>query len=79
MAAALTGLLHGNTITLETTVPPLEGQRVHVLIEPIEERVELSAQEQAELWRIWTEGGPQGPIKEVDPSASTLRVGAGLD
>jgi len=66
MTAALKGLLHGNTITLETTVPPLEGQRVHVLIEPIEEKIELSAQQQAELWRDWAERGPQGPISDED-------------
>jgi hypothetical protein len=65
MTAALKGLLHGNTITLEATVPPLEGQRVHVLIEPIEETT-LSAQEQAELWRQWAEQGPQGPISIED-------------
>jgi hypothetical protein len=65
MTVALKGLLHGNTITLEAAVPPLEGQRVHVLIEPIEETV-LSAQEQAELWRQWTERGPQGPISIED-------------
>ena len=65
MTAALKGLLHGNTITLEATVPPLEGQRVHVLIEPIEEAT-LSAQEQAELWRQWAEQGPQGPILVED-------------
>jgi len=53
MTAALKGLLHGNTITLETTVP-------------IEEKIELSAQEQAELWREWAERGPQGPIPDED-------------
>jgi hypothetical protein len=65
MTTALKGLLHGNTITLEETVPPLEGQRVHVLIEPVEETA-LSAQEQAELWRQWAERGPQGPISIED-------------
>lgn len=65
MTASLKGLLHGNTITLEETVPPLEGQRVHVLIEPVEETA-LSAKEQAELWRQWAEWGPQGPISIED-------------
>jgi hypothetical protein len=65
MTTALKGLLHGNTITLEETVPPLEGQRVHFLIEPVEKTV-LSAQEQAELWRQWAELGPQGPISIED-------------
>ena len=66
MTAALKGLLHGNTITLETTVPPLEGRRVHVLIEPIDEKIELSAEQQKELWREWAERGPQGPISDRD-------------
>jgi hypothetical protein len=43
-------------------VPPLEGQRVHVLSEPIEEKLGLSAREQKELWQEWSERGPQGPI-----------------
>lgn len=66
MTAALKGLLHGNTITLETTIPPLEGKRVHVLVEPLEEEIELSTEEQAELWREWAERGPQGPISDED-------------
>jgi hypothetical protein len=65
MTAALKGLLHGNTITLETAIPPLEGQRVHVLIEPVEEKV-LSAREQEEIWQQWAERGPQGPISIED-------------
>jgi hypothetical protein len=64
VTTALKGLLHGNTITLEETVPPLEGQRVHVLIEPVEETA-LSAQEQEKLWRQWAERG-QGPISIED-------------
>ena len=66
MTAALKGRLRGNTITLETAVPPLEGKRVHVLIEPIEEEIEISAQEQAVLWREWIDRGPQGPISDED-------------
>jgi hypothetical protein len=65
MTTALKGLLHGNTITLEETVPPLEGQRVHVLIEPVE-KTALSAQEQTELWRQWADRGPQRPISLED-------------
>lgn len=66
MTAALKGRLQGNTITLESTIPPLEGKRVHVLVEPIEEEIELSVKEQAELWREWAERGPQGPISDED-------------
>jgi len=43
-----------------------------VLIEPIEEKIELSAQQQAELWREWTEKGPQGPIPDKDAVRSAL-------
>ena len=32
--AALTGVLHGNTITLDSPVPPLDGRRVRVIIAP---------------------------------------------
>ena len=64
MTTALKGLLHGNTITLAETVPILEGQRVHVLIEPVAETA-LSAQEQEALWRRWAEQGAR-PISVED-------------
>ena len=64
-AAARQGTLHGNVITLDSEVPPLEGKRVHVVIEPLEEgAAELSAEAQAELWKTWVERGPQGPIED---------------
>jgi hypothetical protein len=66
MAAALKGRLQGKTITLETTVPPLEGKDVRVLIEPLEEEIELSPEQHAELWREWVRRGPQGPISDED-------------
>jgi hypothetical protein len=66
MTASLKGQLNGKTITLERTVPPLEGKRVHVLIEPLEEEIELSGREQAELWQEWVDRGPQGPISDED-------------
>lgn len=66
MTAALKGRLQGNTITLEGTVPPLEGKRVHVLVASIEEEVALSAKDQAELWREWVLTGPQGPISDEE-------------
>lgn len=67
MAAARKGLLLGNTITLESAVPPFEGRRVHVVIEPLEEEgTELSAREQALLWQEWVQRGPQGPMADED-------------
>jgi len=63
--AALAGTLYINTITLDSAVPPLEGRRVRVVIEPLDEgEVILSPNQQAELWRTWVERGPQVPIDE---------------
>jgi len=64
---ALEGTLYGNTITLDSAVPPLEGRRVRVVIEPLDEdEVISSPNQQAELWRTWVERGPQGPIDGLD-------------
>jgi hypothetical protein len=61
---ALRGRLHRNTITLEATLPSLEGKEVRILIEPVEEAdLELSPVEQARLWREWAAHGPEGPIE----------------
>jgi hypothetical protein len=62
---ATTGLLHGNTIELDTPVPPLEGRRVRVLLETAEPTDSvLSLDDQARLWSEWAVQGPQGPIDE---------------
>ncbi len=67
MAEHLTGWVHGNTITLETMTPPLEGKRVR--IESAEDsEAELQPEEQARLWQAWVEQGPQGPVElEEEP------------
>lgn len=62
--AAVTGLLHGKTITLDAPVPPLDGQRVRVIIAPVEEEAALTADEQARVWSEWVKSGPQGPIED---------------
>lgn len=59
-----TGLLRGTTIELERAVPEMDGKRVHVLLEPMDEQ-QLSAQHQRELWQAWVEGGPDGPIEDA--------------
>lgn len=65
MTAAREGTLHGQTIELDHAVPPLEGRRVRVLIESLEERdLVLSSDAQEELWQTWMEKGPQGPIED---------------
>jgi len=58
-----TGLLRGATIELESAVPEMDGQRVCVMLEPVEEE-RLSAQQQREFWRVWVERGPEGPIED---------------
>jgi hypothetical protein len=59
-----TGLLRGTTIELEQTVPEMDGKRVHVLLEPVDEQ-QLSAQEQRDLWQAWIQQGPDGPIEDA--------------
>jgi hypothetical protein len=64
MTTSRQGIVHGNTIMLDDTVPPLEGRRVLVLIEPIEDSEALDRATQARLWGMWAESGPQGPIED---------------
>ena len=63
MSAAIRGLVTGNTITLDAAVPPLEGKRVLVLLEPIDE-AQLSVDEQNRAWASWVKAGPNGPIDD---------------
>lgn len=44
--AAVTGLLKGTTITLDALVPPLDGQRVRVVISSADESSTLSRDDQ---------------------------------
>ena len=62
--AAATGVLHGNTITLDAPVPPLEGQRVRVIIARDDEDLALTAEEGVASWDEWARRGPQGPIED---------------
>jgi hypothetical protein len=63
MMTTKTGLLRGATIELESGVPEMDGQRVRVVLEPVEEQ-QLSAQQQREFWQAWVERGPEGPIED---------------
>ena len=58
-----TGLLRGTIIELESAVPEMDGKRVLVMLEPIEEE-RLSANQQVALWQEWVESGPHGPIED---------------
>jgi hypothetical protein len=71
MVTSKTGLVHGTTIELESAVPELEGKRVRVVLEAVEEpqlspaiSPALSSAQQRELWQAWAEHGPQGPIDD---------------
>ena len=70
MAATTTGLLKGKTVALDELVPPLEGRRVRVVLEPLESQPEdlsdviLTQEEQAALGKHWVESGPQGPLDD---------------
>ncbi len=63
MSTTKTGLLYGKTIELESPVPELEGQRVRVVLEAVDEP-RLSSEQQARLWQTWVASGPQGPIED---------------
>ena len=66
--ASATGTLTGTTITLDTPVPALEGQRVSVVLEPVFDERVLSPTETHDLWREWVAHGEQGPLdEESDP------------
>ena len=63
MVMSKTGLVHGTTIELDSAVPEMEGKRVRVVLEIVDEP-RLSAEQQRALWQAWTERGPQGPIED---------------
>lgn len=63
MPTSKTGLVRGRTIELESAVPEMEGQRVRVVLEPVDEP-RLTSEQQRELWQSWIERGPQGPIDD---------------
>lgn len=63
MSAEVIGTVHGNTITLDTPVPPLEGRRVRVSLEPLTDPdMALTEDQQTQLLREWAVRGPQGPL-----------------
>ena len=67
MATEVTGVVHGSTIALDAPIPPLDGRRVRVVLEPADAAdVVLSEQEQDRMWREWVDCGPQGPLAAKD-------------
>lgn len=63
MAAPLKGLVQGKTVVLDEAIPPLEGKRVRVVLEPVDEP-DLTGASNVEAWRQWLARGPQGPIED---------------
>ncbi len=63
MSTSTTGLLRGTTIEIEDSVPEMDGKRVRVLLEPLDDEKRLTADEQHDAWRCWIEYGRQGPIE----------------
>ena len=67
MTAEVTGTVHGNTVTLDEAVPPLEGRRVRVTLEPLPSAdVDLTPDKQMRLLQEWAARGPQGPLEAED-------------
>jgi hypothetical protein len=67
MTASRQGVLSSKTITLDAEVPPLEGMKVRVLIEPAEEAdLAVPPGDQIRLWQEWVDRGPQGPMGDDD-------------
>ena len=64
MATTKTGTVHGKTIELESTVPELDGKRVRVVLEAVDEEQRLTTEQQSDLWKAWVARGPQGPIDD---------------
>jgi hypothetical protein len=61
MSASRSGIVHGKLIELDAPVPDLEGRRVIVTVEPIDEPATASG-ELASAWTAWVSNGPDGPI-----------------
>jgi hypothetical protein len=66
MQVSLKGTVRGRTVFLDQPVETLDGQRVLVVLEPIDEPA-MSAPEAFEAWRAWVQRGPHGPIDDPSP------------
>ena len=68
MSTEVTGVVHGNTITLDRAVPPLEGRHVRVSLVPADAvPAELPTEDQRCLLLEWVARVPQGPIEGDEP------------
>ena len=63
--APLTGRVHGRTIDLDAAPnPPLEGKRVRVVLELVDDDVRLTRDEQARAWSAWLASASDAPIAD---------------
>jgi hypothetical protein len=63
----VTGVLHGKTVVLDEAVPPLDGLRVRVILQPVDDSdVDVSRPETERLWQEWMAHGPHGPVPVED-------------
>lgn len=63
MSAALTGRVHGSVIELDAPVPDLEGQRVRVLVEAVDEPDTVALRR---AWDDWLSKSGDGPLTDDD-------------
>jgi hypothetical protein len=61
--APITGRGRGTTIDLDVAPnQPFEGNRVHVMLELVDDDLRLTPEEQARAWSAWLKSGPDGSI-----------------
>jgi hypothetical protein len=68
MTRPLKGLVQGNTVVLDELVPPLDGKRVLVVLEAVEEP-QLTREQNVAAWNEWVATGSQGPLEDDDGPA----------
>jgi hypothetical protein len=61
MSAALTGRVHGSVIELDAPVPDLEGQRVRVMVEAVDEPDKAALRR---AWDAWLHKAGDGPLTD---------------
>jgi len=66
MAAAVSGVVHGNVIELDEAVPALEGRRFRVTVGAVDDLPAEKPAEQQRAWDAWAKRGPQGPVTDDD-------------
>ena len=58
------GIVNGKQVVLEDAGPGLDGKRVRVRLDVLDDERILSPTDQIDAWRDWVESGPHGPIED---------------